>query len=165
MKTKIRLATADDLEEILEITNDAITHTTAIYDYEERTLEEQQIWFSEKNIQEFPVFVAEINSKIAGFATYGNFRNKIGYQFTVEHSVYVNSQFSGNGIGKLLMKKLITYAKNKSYQTMIGVIDAENILSIKFHQQLGFEICGSIPKAGFKFNRWLDITFMQLQLK
>lgn len=161
----IRPATINDIPEILEITNDAILHTTAIYDYDVRTLEEQKDWFLRKQEKGHPVFVAQNDQKVIGFATYGNFREKIGYQFTMEHSVYVRKDFSGNGIGKSLMVQLIAYAKSNSVQSLIGVIDADNISSIVFHEKLGFEVVGYLKRVGFKFEKWLDVKLLQLQLK
>ena len=100
-----------------------------------------------------------------GFGTYGTFREKIGYQYTVEHSVYVAEAFIGKGIGTLLLTELIQLAKSQGYHTMIGAIDADNGDSIAFHKKFGFVECGIIKEAAFKFNRWLDLLFMQLILK
>ena len=47
---------------------------------------------------------------------------------------------------------------------MIGGIDAQNTGSIAFHKKFGFKEAGTIKEAGFKFGRWLDVTFMQLML-
>lgn len=108
--------------------------------------------------------VAEINGKLAGFGLYGEFRFKDGYKFTVEHSVYVASDFKGKGVGGKLLQSLIGLAKQRGLHTMIGVIDAGNTESIRFHEKYGFKKVGTIKEAGFKFNRWLDSVFMQLIL-
>ncbi len=160
----IREATADDLPSILEIVNYEIAHSTSIYDEEPRTLEMQLNWFEEKKQQNFPVFVALLDEKVIGFATYGTFRAKSGFRFTVEHSVYVNMEFSGRGIGKQLLETLITFAKAKNLHRMIGCIDAENQSSIAFHEKFGFKKSGILKETGFKFNRWLDLQFMVLDL-
>ena len=164
MQINIQKATLSDVNSILEIVNDAILNTTAIYDYDLRTLEEQTEWFSLKEKNNFPVFVAELNNEIVGFGTYDSFRSKIGYRFTVEHSVYVKEGFAGKGIGKLLLEQLISTAKSENYHVMIGVIDASNENSIRFHEKFGFESIGILKEVGFKFNRWLDANLMQLKL-
>lgn len=157
----LRPATENDLQPILEIVNYNILHATSIYDYEPRTFEEQkQIW-EEKKSKNFPLIVAEIDGKIAGFGTFGTFRFKEGYKFTVEHSVYVSYDFQGKGIGKQLLVELISLAKKQNYHCMIGVIDAANVSSILFHQQFGFETVGELKEVGFKFGKWLDVVLMQ----
>ena len=165
MSIIIRRATIDDVPAILEIVNYSIIHTTANYNYDPQTLEVQQQWFNDKVAQGFPVIVADDNGEVAGFGAYGTFREKIGYQFTVEHSVYVRDQKIGKSIGKLLLSELISIAKSEGYHTMIGGIDASNQPSIDFHAKFGFTECGIIKEAGYKFGRWLDLLFMQLILK
>jgi len=124
-----------------------------------------QAWFKEKKEQHWPVIVATLDDKIAGYGTYGTFRFKDGYKFTVEHSVYVSHQHTGIGIGKLLLAELISLAKQEGYHTMIGGIDAENKSSIEFHKKFGFTETGLLKEVGYKFDKWLDVQFMQLILK
>jgi L-amino acid N-acyltransferase YncA len=114
---------------------------------------------------DLPVIVAETENGTIGYATYGTFRHKIGYRFTVEHSVYVAEEFLGKGVGKLLLAELIQLAKKQKYHTMIGVIDSENKGSIAFHKKYGFETVGVIKESGYKFDRWLSSVFMQLILE
>jgi L-amino acid N-acyltransferase len=165
MAVTIRKAIESDIPAILEIVNHAILFSTAIYDYEARTLEQQQNWFAEKQTAGYPVIVAEIDGQIAGFGAYGSFRVKVAYQYTVEHSVYVSEEFKGRGVGKLLLSELIQLAKLQGLHAMIGCIDAENAGSIGFHEKFGFEITGTLREVGFKFGRWLDLVMMQLILK
>lgn len=164
MEYIVRIATSSDLPSILEIVNHAIATTTAIYDYDARTLEHQTLIFETKKKNSFPIFVVESNNEILGFGTYDSFRTKIGYRFTVEHSVYVKEYFSGKGVGALLLQKLIASAKEQKYHNMIGVIDASNENSIRFHERYGFKSIGILKEVGFKFDRWLDANLMTLQL-
>lgn len=165
MNVIIRNAQESDLQSILDIVNYSIVHTTANYNYEPQTLDNQQEWFRQKQALNFPVIIAEFNDRVIGFGTYGTFREKIGYRFTVEHSVYVDSSFIGQGIGKLLLQNLITTAREQGIHVMIGGIDASNEDSIAFHRKFGFTECGIIKEAAFKFDRWLDLLFMQLVLR
>lgn len=164
MAINLRPATEEDMTSVLEIVNYEILNTTAIWDYDTRTLEQQLAILKEKQEKDFPFIVALKDDKIVGFGTYGTFRYKIGYRFTVEHSVYVHKDYHGNGIGSLLLKELIEIAKTQKLHTMIGVIDSENKGSISFHQKLGFEIAGNIKQTGYKFDRWLDSVFVQIML-
>ncbi len=165
MQIEIRKATQEDLPAILAIVNFSILHSTAIYDYEIRTLEEQKIWFEDKLKARYPVIVATIDNSITGFGSYDAFRYKAAYQFTVEHSVYVSEEYKGKGIGKVLLENLIETATTNGFHTMIGCIDAENEGSIAFHEKFGFINTGSIKQVGYKFDRWLDLVIMQLILK
>jgi L-amino acid N-acyltransferase YncA len=165
MKSNIRQATEKDLEAILKIVNYNIINTTSIYDYEPRTLVQQKTILEDKVKADFPLIVIEIANEIAGFGSYGTFRFKEGYKYTVEHSVYVSINHQGKGLGKLLLTELIDLAKKQKIHTMIAVIDAENQNSVEFHKQFGFETVGIIKESAFKFNKWLDTVFMQLILK
>jgi L-amino acid N-acyltransferase len=165
MNIIIRPATQEDMTSVLEIVNYEILHTTAIWDYDVRTLPQQIAILEEKNQKKFPFIVAIFEGKVIGFGTYGTFRFKIGYQFTVEHSVYVNKDFHGKGAGKLLLSELIAMAKAQKLHTMIGVIDSENTSSITFHEKFGFKTVGFIKESGYKFDRWLNSVFMQLLLE
>jgi len=103
--------------------------------------------------------------RLLGFATYGTFRNWPAYKYSVEHSVYVREECRGMGIGESLMMNLIEEAKRQNYHTMVGGIDASNLASIALHNKLGFQHAGTIKQAGFKFGRWLDLSFYQLILE
>lgn len=164
MSVIIRQATEKDIPSVLEIVNYEILNSTSIWDYEKRSLEQQIAIFDEKKEKGFPFLVAEKNNSIMGFGTYGPFRFKEGYKFTVEHSVYIHHDFTGNGIGSLLLNELIALAKLQKLHTMIGVIDAENVGSISFHERMGFKKVGHIKETGYKFDRWLDSIFVQILL-
>jgi len=152
-------------ESILGIFNDAIVHSTALYDYKPRTSESMKAWFATKQNGNFPVIGFEDDQNVLmGFASYGVFRNFPAYKYTVEHSVYVDSRFRGQGLGRQLLQELITRAQLQNFHSMIGVIDALNKVSIALHQRLGFVHCGTIQQAGFKFGAWLDLNFYQLLL-
>lgn len=161
----IRPATHKDLRYILEIMNEAIENSTAIYDYQPKTEMYIAEWFSEKQEKNYPVLVYEENNTIAAYGSYTQFRPKEGYQYTAEHSVYVHPAYRNRGIGKLLIEKLIYHAKQNNIHCMIAGIDAENRVSIELHKKLGFEQVGLIKESAYKFNRWLDLVFMQLLLK
>lgn len=164
METTLRPATTNDLEGILAIVNHNILYSTALYDYNVKSMEYMQQWFKEKQEAGWPVIVADIKGKVAGYGTYGTFRTKDGYKYTVEHSVYVNEEYHGKGIGKMLLANLITLAAKQGMHSMIAGIDAENKGSIEFHKKFGFREAGLLKEVGFKFNRWLDVVFMELHL-
>jgi L-amino acid N-acyltransferase len=162
---RLRTATEADLPQLLDIYNDVILNTTAVYSYDPHNLQMRQEWFAQKQQAGHPVFVAEEENTIVGFSSYGPFRAWQAYQFTVENSVYVKKDCRGKGIAKLLMQPLIDSAKNAGLHTIVAGIDATNEASIRLHQQFGFKQVAYFKEVGYKFNRWLDLVFMQLMLK
>jgi len=150
---------------ILEIMNEAIVSSTALYDYVPRELASMTGWFDLKVGSGFPVWGAlGDDGRLLGFATYGTFRAWPAYKYSVEHSVYVQHGSRGQGVGKALMQRLIASASEQQLHTMVGGIDASNAASVAFHERLGFSHAGTIKQAGFKFGRWLDLAFYQLVL-
>jgi L-amino acid N-acyltransferase len=160
----LRDATPDDLPEILGIYNDVILTTTSVYSEKPHTLEMRQAWFNERKQSGFPVIVAVNDDKIVGFATYGHFRVWPCYRYTVEHSVYVRRDSRGHGISKLLLNEVIDHARKAGKHAMIAGVDSENDVSLKLHLQFGFEQVARFKEVGFKFNRWLDLIFLELIL-
>lgn len=160
----VRQATIQDLPRLLEIYNEVIVHTTAVYDYEPHTLDMRRQWFEAKQQQGFPVFVAEENDVIEGFSSIGPFRAWAAYKYSVENSIYVAASARGKGVGKLLMPPLIEAAKEMGLHTIIAGIDASNEASIKLHRHFGFEEVAHFKQVGWKFDRWLDLKFLQLIL-
>jgi phosphinothricin acetyltransferase len=152
--------------EILEIFNDAIANSTALYDYKPRVPQSMDVWFKAKDAGRFPVIGALApDDQFLGFASYGTFRAWPAYKYSVEHSVYVHKDHRGKGIGLALMRQLIAKAQEQQYHVMVGGIDITNAGSIALHLKLGFEHAGTIKHAGFKFGRWLDLGFYQLLLE
>ena len=164
MKIKVRIALKKDLDKILEILNFEIANSIAIYDYEKKTMEEMLNWFDEKEQKGMPLIVAALDKEVVGYGTFGDFRYKIGYRFTVEHSVYIAQNYRRRGIGQLILSELIQIAKKDGYHVMIAGLDGSNKDSFEFHKKQGFEEVGTFNEVGFKFGQWLDVTFMQLNL-
>lgn len=151
--------------EIQAIFNDAILHSTALYEYEPRSVATIDAWFDAKERGRFPVLgIVADDGTLAGFASYGTFRAFPAYQYTVEHSVYVHPNHRGRGIGKCLLQAIIGEARRQSYHTVIGVIDSANTASIHLHRSLGFTHAGTLRQVGYKFDRWLDADLFQLLL-
>jgi phosphinothricin acetyltransferase len=165
MEFELRPCTEKQLPEILDIYNDAILHSTALYDYKTRTMDMMQTWYADKLKGRYPVVGAfDQNNTLLGFATYGKFRVQPAYKYTVEHSVYVRQDKRGGGIGKILLREIVKKAGEQDFHVMMGVIDASNTVSMNLHEKEGFIQTGIIKEAGYKFGRWLDAAFYQLIL-
>jgi len=162
---QLKPCTEKQLPEILDIFNDAILNSTALYDYKIRTMETMNAWYEDKLKGNYPVIgVFDENDVLMGFATYGMFRVRPAYKYTVEHSVYVRPDKRGMGIGKTLLKEIIAQAIEQDYHVMVGVIDASNTVSMRLHENEGFVLTGIMKEVGYKFGKWLDAAFYQLKL-
>ena len=148
---------------ILEIFNDAIVNSAALFEYEPRTPEKMAAWFKVKHAGNFPVIgLVDENNVLAGFASMGSFRPFPANKYTVEHSVYVHQDFRGQGLGRRLLELIIEAVKERELHAMIGGITADNHASIELHKKLGFVHVGTLPEVGFKFGHWQDLAFYQL---
>lgn len=150
---------------ILEILNEAIENSTALYDYKPRLLSSMMSWFEAKKSNNYPVIGLEnINGELIAFGSYGAFRSWPAYKYSVEHSIYVHKDYRGYGLGHILLESLIQSAQCNNYHAMIGGIDITNTGSIALHEKHGFQHVGTLPEVGYKFGRWLDLAFYQLIL-
>lgn len=160
----IRDATEADLPAILEIYNHAVAETTAIWNETLVDLDNRKAWFELRRTRGFPILVAEIDGRIAGYASYGDWRPFDGFRNSVEHSVYVEKDHYGRGLGRALMTALIERARSGGIHVMVAAIEAGNAGSIALHTALGFRLVGTHQEVGQKFGRWLDLTMMELKL-
>lgn len=164
MQVTIRDAAETDMPAILDIVNDAILNTTAIWMVHTFDLENRRAWMRERVAAGYPVLVADLAGSIVGFSSFGDFRKGDGYHHTVEHSVYVHKHHHGKGVGKQLMPPLFERARDLGKHVMIGGVEAGNAASMHFHRSLGFVETGRLKEVGWKFDRWLDLALMQKTL-
>lgn len=162
----IRPATRADCPGILAIYNDAVLTTTATYDYEPRTLEQREVWFDDHARDGYAVFVAEgEGGRIVGWSALNPYHARPGYRFTSENSIYIAADMRGQGLGKLLLAPLIEAARRKGLHAIIAAIDATNEASLRLHARFGFVHVGQFKQVGYKFDRWLDVAYMERLLE
>jgi L-amino acid N-acyltransferase YncA len=166
---RIREATEADLPRMLEIYNDVVLTTTAIYEIEARTFEQYLDWFRNKRPQGFQQFVAVLTDtqgaeQVIGYCGLGPFRARHCYYPTVELHLHLAKEHRGRGFGTKILAFLVAHARAGKFHVMIAGIDSTNAPSIKLHEKLGFKIAGELSQVARKFDRWLDLTLMQLVL-
>lgn len=164
MTIRIREAEAADLSAMLAIYNEVIANTTAIYDDTPRSLDAQTAWLETKHTQGWPVLVAEAGGALVGYGSYGPFRPWPAYLHTVENSIYVAAARRGGGIGSILLPALVASAAARGFHTMVAGIDAANAASLRLHAKCGFRKVAEFHEVGWKFDRWLDLVFLQRML-
>jgi L-amino acid N-acyltransferase len=160
---RIRDATNADVPAILGIYNDVVANTTAIYDERPSTLEERQAWFEARS-RKFPVLVGELDGEVVGFSTFGEWRSRWGYRFTVEHSVHVRADCRGRGFGRQLIEVLFPRAAAMDVHMMMAHIDSAAAASLRLHEKLGFKTVGTFREVGRKHAGWLSVVAMQKEI-
>ncbi len=159
----IRHAEDGDVDAILEIHNEAIRDSRAIWIDAEVDRQDREVWLAQQQERGHPVLVAEVDGAVAGFASYGPYRPRPGYRFTVENSVYIRAGAQGAGLGRALMIELIELARAAGMHVMMAGIEASNRPSLMLHESLGFVEVGRLPQVGIKYGDWLDLVLLQLR--
>jgi len=159
----VRAATKDDLAAINDIYNHYVIHSTTTYDVEPDRPEERARWFEEHG-PEHPVVVAERGGEVIGWGSLSPFRTRFAYRHSAEDSVFVRHDLFRQGIGSAILIDLVARARAIGHHTVIGGIDAEQEASILLHARHGFAEIARFREVGYKFERWLDVVFMQRML-
>jgi L-amino acid N-acyltransferase YncA len=157
----IRRATWTDLAQITEIYNDAIEKTTATFDTEPKTAEQQESWFSNHDARH-AVLVADEDGLITAWASLSQWSDRCAYSETAEISVYVREEHRRKGIGKQLMASIIQEGKTAGLHTVIARIAGSNKISADLCKSFGFQYVGTMREVGKKFDALLDVHLMQL---
>jgi phosphinothricin acetyltransferase len=113
----------------------------------------------------FPYLIAELNSKVVGYAYASKYRLRSAYKYSIEDSVYVAPDSTGQGVGTALLKSIIQKCTSLGYRQMIAVIGgSDNHSSINLHARCGFYKTGTMPSTGYKLGQWVDSVMMQRPL-
>jgi phosphinothricin acetyltransferase len=165
MNIEIRAVTPEDIPSIHTIYSASVCDDTASWELTPPDLAEMHKRVQAILDKGFPYFVAVAGTQVVGYSYASSYRERLGYRFTVEDSIYVESAHHGLGIGAKLLSALIDACTSKGYRQMVAVIGgSERIASIALHQKLGFARVGLLPSIGLKHGRWLDVVIMQRAL-
>ena len=159
----IRLATKADVPAINEIANHYILHSTSIFITEPQSLEERVAWFQERSDQ-YPAVVAELEGVVVGWGTLSIHNPRAGYRQSADTSVYVHPDFHRRGLGRAILLELIARARAAGHHALVALCCSETAPSIALHESLGFQRVGELREIGRKFDRWLNVTYLQLLL-
>ncbi|MEO8403353.1 MAG: N-acetyltransferase family protein [Chitinophagaceae bacterium] len=161
--TTIRLATADDASQILDIYAPYIATTSLTFETELPSVESfgQRI---ETYQQNWPWLVCEIDQIIAGYAYASRYRERTAYQWCVECSVYIHDNFLKKGIARALYTTLFEILKKQQFYTVYAVINLPNDPSVALHERMGFEYFATYKNVGYKLGKWKNVGWWQLIL-
>jgi L-amino acid N-acyltransferase YncA len=165
MPPQIRPSAENDIPAITSIYAHYVHISTATFELEPPTPEEMSNRRSTILTLGLPYLVAELNGMIQGYAYAGQYRPRPGYQYTIEDSVYIHPEHTGQGLGQALLTALIARCEDGPWRQMIAVIgDTANTASVRLHERNGFRTIGTLYSVGWKFTRWVDSILMQRAL-
>jgi phosphinothricin acetyltransferase len=156
----IRPAEGADLLAIADIYTDAVLNSTATFDVEPWTPEQRDQWFREHG-HPYAVVVAARGPDVVGWAALSPFQRKPAYRFAAESSLYVQAECRGEGIGTLLLARLLDVAAGNGFHSVLARIVGDNPASLRLHRRFGFRRVGVEREVGYKFDRWLDVIVVQ----
>ena len=160
---RIRKAEQKDLVALLDIYNYEVINGVSTLDLNPRTLAERQIWFDQHNVENHPLYIAEIDGCVAGYSSLSSYREKEAYKSTVELSIYISPDYRKRGIATALMEFILEEAKaDARTHSVVSVITAGNEASCKLHEKFGFTFCGTVPQVGMKCGKFQDIVTYSL---
>jgi len=160
---RIRQAQLSDLDAITEIYNEAIQMTTASFDTEPKTREEQLQWFAEHGARH-PILVAELDGSVVGWSCLSPWSSRCAYNATAESTFYVKDGYRGRGIGRRLKGAVIDEARRLGFHVLIEQIAEGSHASRHLSEAFGFEHVGTLKEVGRKFGKVLDVYLYELIL-
>lgn len=162
----IRDATAADLAAITALYAREVTGGTATFEETPPSREVMAARLEAVQALDLPWIVAQIEGELAGYAYLSPFRNRNAYRYAVENSIYVAEPARGRGVGYALLAALVERARGLGLRHVMSVISdsATSEASIRLHARFGFDRAGTWRHAGWKFDRWIDVHVMQLDL-
>ena len=161
---QVRLARVSDAAAIRAIYNAEVVGSTVTFDIVPRTLAQQRRWVEQHQGAHPAVVAVDDDGTLTGFGSLSVFRDRAAYAATVEDSIYVDERCRGRGVGRLLLEELLSLARKQGFHSVVARIADDNAASIALHRRCGFVLVGVEKEVGRKFNRWIDVAVMQLQL-
>lgn len=154
----------EHLPGVMEIYNAAVLTSTATFDTEPKTLEDRRAWLCTHG-ETHPVLVAlDPSGAVLAWGSLSPYADRPAYRFTAEDSLYVRDGERGRGYGSLILAALVAEARRLGYHALIAKVVDENQASLAVHAKHGFTPVGTLRQVGYKFDRWLDVTLLQLIL-
>ena len=161
----IRPSQVEDVAAITRIYAHHVLHNTATFETEAPDEAEMARRRQDVLAKGHPWLVAEVGGKVLGYAYASQFRPRQAFRYTVENSIYLAPEATRQGLGRALLTELLALCESNGMRKMVAVIgDSANAASIGLHAAMGFQSAGTIPACGWKFERWLDLIFMERAL-
>ncbi|MBI1733683.1 MAG: N-acetyltransferase [Candidatus Rokubacteria bacterium] len=161
MSDDIRLATAEDADAICRIYNQGIEDRVATLETELRTLDERRQWLAGRSPRH-PVIVAQTASgDIVGWGSLNVFNARPAYRFVADFSVYVDREYRGKGVGRVLLARLIELGREHGYHKLVLSAFPFNTGGMTLYDRLGFRTVGIYREQGQLDGKWVDTIVME----
>ena len=102
---------------------------------------------------------------ILGYAYASAPYERAAYRWCAEPSVYLREEARGREIAAQLYRVLEAILEQQGYFVLYALITAENTVSVRFHEKMGYRIQAEFPDCGFKHGRWCGLFWMEKRLK
>jgi phosphinothricin acetyltransferase len=165
-KARIRSGREDDLAELVRIYNHYVTHTHITFDTEPFTVDQRRPWFEGfAECGPYRLLVAAVDARPVGYASSKEFRAKAAYHTSVETTIYLDPEFVGHGLGRMLYGELLSVLEAEpTVHRAYGGIAVPNESSVALHESLGFVLAGTFREVGLKFGRYWDVSWYEKDL-
>lgn len=157
----IRPAEPGDAKALAALLNHWIETTAVTFNPTPKTEDDILGMIASKAASGHAFLVAVQDGTLVGQASYGQFRGGDGYRTCMEHSISLSPHANGRGIGRALMAAIEDHARARGAHQMIAAVSGENPEGQAFHTRLGYRHIATIPEAGRKFDRYMDLVLMQ----
>ena len=114
--------------------------------------------------ENYPWLVAERDRAVMAYAYGTRWRERRAYRHSVEVTVYVDASAHRMGLGRALYEELFARLHARGFHRAFAGISMPNDASVSLHQAVGFEPVGTFRQAGYKFGRWIDVSWWQRAL-
>ena len=163
---EIRTAQEQDLPALVRIYNHYVVNTHISFEADEHSVDSRRAWFDAfSDTGPFRLFVADIDDRLAGYASSSRFHPRAGYDPSVETTIYLDPAFVGHGVGRRLYSHLLdSLQSERSVHRAYGGIALPNPSSIALHEKLGFRLVGTLNEASFKFGNYWDVSWYEKRL-
>lgn len=159
-----RRATAADVPAITRIYNQGIADRVATLETEERSEAERLAWLTDSHTDRYPVYVAEADGQVVGWASLNAFNARTSYRHVADFSVYVERQWRSQGVGKFLLGRLIETARQIGFHKLVLTALPTNDRGMALYRRLGFHTVGVYKEQGLVDGCWVDTVIMELLL-
>lgn len=161
---RVRVATPDDAQGLLAIYAPFVAETTVSFETDVPSVDEFRGRI-ERTLARYPYLVAETNDgRALGYCYAGAFKDRAGYDHTVEATVYTAPEARGKGVAHALYDELDAYLVQMGVCNVEACITYPNPASEKFHAKRGFSTVAHFHRCGYKLGEWLDMIWMEKEI-
>jgi L-amino acid N-acyltransferase YncA len=117
-----------------------------------------------RTLATYPWLVAEAAQTVLGYAYASRHRERPGYRWAVDVTVYLAPDARGRGLGQALYAALLDVLRRQGFLRAYAGIALPNDASIRLHETMGFRPFATYRRVGFKLGGWRDVGYWEFSL-